>query len=301
MSTTTLLIAFLVTVGAAAFGMVVLLRLARGLPGIPAWSRGSVRVDSARLRTYGVAAVVGVLILLVTRWPLAGLAAGVLVVLGPRVLGGAAVGRRQLATIEAIASWTESLRDTAGAAAGLEQAIPATVSAAQPLLRAPLRELAARLDGRVPLPEALARFAADVNDPAADLVVAALTLNARQRAGGLDRILTSLAASSRAELEMRRKVELERRSLRHQAQRIAGAVTGFAVLQSFFARGWVAPYSSGTGQLVLGVLMAAFIGAFVRMRSLAASEPEPRFLTTPDAVTEIASYKPRPVNRWERR
>ena len=84
MSTTTLLIAFMVTVGAAAFGMVVLLRLARGLPGIPAWSRGSVRVDSARLRTYGVAAVVGVLILLVTRWPLAGLAAGVLVVLGPR-------------------------------------------------------------------------------------------------------------------------------------------------------------------------------------------------------------------------
>ena len=92
------------------------------------------------------------------------------------------------------------------------------------LLRAPVRELAARLDGRVPLPEALARFADDVDDPAADMVVAALSLNARQRAGGLDRILTSLAASSRTELEMRRKVELERRALRRQAQRIAFAV-----------------------------------------------------------------------------
>jgi Flp pilus assembly protein TadB len=291
MTPTSLLLGFMVAVGAAAFGIVVLLRLARGRPAFPARSL-RVRIDPTRVRGYATAAVVGVLVLVLTRWPLAGVAACALVLLGPRVLGGAAVGRRQLATIEAIAAWTESLRDTAGAAAGLEQAIPATVSAAHPLLARPLRELAARLDGRVPLPEALARFADDVHDPAADLVVAALTLNARQRAGGLDRILTSLAASSRAELEMRRKVELERRGLRRQAQRIAGAVTGFAVLQAFFARGWVTPYSTVTGQLVLAVLMAIFVGAFVRMRALAASEPEPRFLTSPDAVTEIASYKP---------
>jgi tight adherence protein B len=296
-----LLLGFMTAVGAAAFGVVALLRLARGRSAFPSWSGAFLRFDPVRLRTYAAALAAAVLILLLTRWPLAGLAAGVLVLLGPRVFGGAAVGRRQLATIEAIAAWTESLRDTAGAAAGLEQAIPATVSAAHPLLRAPLRELAARLDGRVPLPEALARFAADVNDPAADLVVAALTLNARQRAGGLDRILTSLAASSRAELEMRRKVELERRSLRRQAQRIAGAVTGFAVLQAFLARGWVEPYSTATGQLVLAVLMAAFVAAFIRMRSLAASEPEPRFLTSPESVTEIASYMPRTVNENGRR
>ena len=44
---------------------------------------------------------------------------------------------------------------------------------------------------------------------------------------------------------------------------------------------------------MLAVLLAAFVAAFVRMRSLAASEPEPRFLTAPEKVTEIASYKPR--------
>ena len=117
-----------------------------------------------------------------------------------------------------------------------------------------MRELAARLDGRVPLPEALARFADDVDDPAADMVVAALSLNARQRAGGLERILTSLAASSRTELEMRRKVELERRALRRQAQRIAFAVVGFVALQAVFARGWVEPYSTPLGQFVLAIL-----------------------------------------------
>ena len=161
------------------------------------------------------------------------------------------------------------------------------------MLRAPLRDLAARLDGRVPLPEALARFADDVDDPAADLVVAALTLNARQRAGGLDRILTSLAASSRAELEMRRKVELERRGLRRQAQRIAGRGHRF--------RGPAGNVRSRLGRAVLDAGGPAGAGAadgVVRGGVRADAVPgrraslQPRFLTSAEAVTEIASYKP---------
>ncbi|MGH3471464.1 MAG: type II secretion system F family protein [Nocardioidaceae bacterium] len=253
---------------------------------------GRRRTDPRRLRQAAAAVGAGLLVLVLTRWPLAGLATVALALLWPRLFGGAAAGRRDLARIEAIASWTESLRDTATAAAGLEQAIPATLSAVHPLLSGPVRDLAARLDGRVPLPEALVRFADEVDDPAADMVVAALTLNARQRAGGLDRILTSLAASSRSELEMRRKVELERRGLRRQAHRIAGAVAGFAIVQAIFARGWVQPYSTAVGQLVLGALLIAFVGSFMRMRAVAISDPEPRFLTAPEKVTEIASYKP---------
>lgn len=291
---------FLAAVAGIAIGILALLRLARGRPAFATMPAASLRVAADRLRQVAIAAAAGLVALLLTGWLLAGVAAAVLVYLWPRLFGAAALGRRQLAKIEAIAAWTESLRDTATAAAGLEQAIPATASAAHPLLRTPVRELAARLDGRVPLPEALVLFADDVDDPAADLVVAALSLNARQRAGGLDRILTALAASSRSELEMRRKVELERRALRRQAQRIALAVIGFAVLQAVFARGWLAPYSSPVGQLVLGLLLVIFVGAFVRMRSLAASEPEARFLTSAGDVTEIASYKPRLAHPGER-
>lgn len=288
--------AFVMVAAALALGVVGLLRLARGHSLVPSrrygWRR---RVDPARLRRVGLAAGAAVAVLLLTRWPTAAVAAGVVVVLWPRVFGGAAVGRRSLRKVEAVAIWTESLRDTSNAAAGLEQAIPATVSAAPALLQRPVRDLAARLDGRVPLPEALVMFADEVADPSGDMVVAALSLNARQRAGGLDRILSALASSARAELEMRRKIELERRGLRRQAQLIAGAVTGFVVLQALFAPGWVAPYSSTAGQLVLVVLIGVFIAAFVRMRSLAESKPPKRFLTSADAVTEIASYKPRAV------
>jgi tight adherence protein B len=285
------MLGFLLAVTAAALGVLAIRRLAGGEPALPKIELTHA-LDRAMTRQFGTALIIGLIAVLVTRWPLAGVAAGAIAFLRPRLFGGGATGRRQLEKIEALAAWTESLRDTSAAASGLEQAIPATVGAAHALLRAPVRELAARLDGRVPLPEALARFADDVDDPNADMVVAALSLNARQRAGGLERILTSLAASSRAELEMRRKVEHERRALRRQAQRIAFAVIGFITLQAMFARGWVEPYSSPLGQLVLAILAATFLGAFLRMRSLSNAEEESRFLTSPDEVTDIASYKP---------
>ena len=285
------MLGFLLAVGAASLGLLSVVRLSRGISALPSIQLRS-SLDRIGTRQLGAALVAGLLALLVTRWALAGLAAAAIVFLWPRLFGGGRAGRRQLEKIEALAAWTETLRDTATAAAGLEQAIPATVGAAHALLRAPVRDLAARLDGRVPLPEALARFADDVDDPAADMVVAALSLNARQRAGGLERILTSLAASSRTELEMRRKVEHERRALRRQAQRIALAVLGFIALQALFARGWVEPYSTPLGQLVLTVLTVIFIGSFARMRSLSNGEAESRFLTSPRDITEIASYKP---------
>ncbi len=288
-----MMLAFLLAVAAAAFGIVGLLHLVRGGT-LRRTQRQSTRPprDPAQLRRAGLAAALALGVLVVTRWPAAALAAGGLSLLWPRVFGGAAAGRRELRKIEAIAVWTESLRDTSAAASGLEQAIPVTVSSAPELLRRPLRDLSARLAGRVPLPEALARFADDLDDPAGDMVVAALSLNARQRAGGLQRILTALAMSARSELEMRRKVEHERRALRNQAQRIAGLVIGFVILQAFFARGWVEPYSTPAGQLALSVFIAIFLAAFMRMRSLANSKPQLRFLTSADAVTEVASYKP---------
>jgi Flp pilus assembly protein TadB len=283
---------FLVSVAGLAAGLAAMVHLGRGGSLVPEGTTRARRRNPEQMRRLAVAAVCGVAVLLLTRWPAAGLAAAGLALLWPRVFGGAAEGRRELAKIEAIATWTESLRDTASAASGLEQAIPATIRSAPEVLRRPLRDLSARLAGRVPLPEALARFADDLADPAGDMVVAALSLNARQRVGGLQRILTALAASARSELEMRRKVEHERRALRGQAQRIAGLVVGFVVLQAVFARGWVAPYSTPAGQMALLVFIGVFLAAFVRMRSLAHSTPPARFLTSADAVTEVASYKP---------
>jgi uncharacterized membrane protein YgcG len=62
--------------------------------------------------------------------------------------------------IEGIASWTEQLRDTLAAAAGLEQAILATAPIAPDPVREQVTGLAARIHQGQRLPDALRAFAA---------------------------------------------------------------------------------------------------------------------------------------------
>src|SRR5918995_623603 len=81
------------------------------------------------------------------------------------LFGGARHGRAEVLRLEALASWTESLRDTIAGAVGLEQAIPASYNAAAPILKPPLALLIDRLHTREPLPDALIRFGDDLDDP----------------------------------------------------------------------------------------------------------------------------------------
>jgi tight adherence protein B len=287
-----MLVLFLVAVLAMMVGCVGLIRLAQGHPVLPMRTHRAPRREVVSARVLGAALLAGALVFVTTRWPVAAVLAAALVVLWPKLVGGGADDRAGVAKIEAVATWTESLRDTAAAASGLEYAIPATLEGAPRLLERPLRNLVHRLAARVPLPQALTMFADEVDDPGADMVVAALSLNARQRAGSLSRVLSALAATTRGELEMRRKVLHERNAVRRQSLQVAGLAVFFAAGQAVFAPGWVQPYATPAGQAILGVLAAAYLGLVVRLRRLAMPEPQPRFLGQPEVITEMASYKP---------
>ena len=208
----------------AGTGMFLFLVAMRGLPpkqpGGPPGRLQRMAREMAGAR--GVIAVVaGLVTLVATRWLVAG--AGVfLLVLSWRGLAGAASERVALVRLEALATWTESLRDTIAGAVGLEQAIPASLRAAAPILTEPLSRLVDRLHTREPMPTALRKFADDLNDPGADLIIAALILNSRLRGPGLRDLLGALSHSVREELDVRRKVTADRRSTRRSAQIVVG-------------------------------------------------------------------------------
>lgn len=226
-----------------------------------------------------VAVIVGFVVLVVTRWPVAAVGAGALVLAWKGISGGAAGERAAMRRLEALASWTESLRDTIAGAVGLEQAIPASVRAAAPVLQPHLQMLVDRLHTRMPLPQALQRFADDLGDPSADLVVAALILNARLRGPGLRQLLGALAGSAREELDMRRRVEANRRSTRRSVQIVMGVTLGVAGLLVVFNRPYVAEYDGFLGQLVLIVVLAMFAAGFVWLKRLARFDTPSRLLT----------------------
>ena len=243
-------------------------------------SRQLVRTTSRRLLG---AAVTGLLVLLITRWVDMAIAAAALVVLWPMMFGGTRQEKEAAARIEALATWAESLRDTIAGAVGLEQAIPATVYAASPVIRSDLALLADRMRVRVPLSQALRQFADDLDDPTADLIISALVMNSRLRGPGLRQLLSNLAATARAELDMRQRVSASRAGTRRSAQ----IVVIFSILVilglAIFNRTFVAPYNSAQGQLVLLVVIALFTVGLMWMRHLAGVTLPRRFLTARNA------------------
>lgn len=278
MSPTILLIILLgAVVGAGLALLVVSIRgTAPSIPDLDRAGRTGLLDRIGRQTAYGV--VGGVLALFVTRWPVAALAAGALIAFWPALFGGARAERQAIARLEGLAAWTESLRDTIAGAVGLEQAVPATVYASSPAIQPQLRVLVDRLRVRVPMPVALQRFADELDDPSADLVVAALILNARLRGPGLRQVLSSLADAARAELDMRQRVFAGRSSTRRSVQIVAGfsllVVVGLAV----FNRSYVEPYGTPQGQVVLAVVAAIFALGFLWMRRLSGVEKPGRFL-----------------------
>lgn len=240
----------------------------------------------------GLAVAVAGVVLAVTRWPVIAIGAGFLVVAWHGLAGGAAEERRAMHNLEALAAWTESLRDTIAGAAGLEQAIPASIRAAAPTLQPHIQSLVDRLHTRMSLPDALNRFADDLNDPSADLVIAALILNAKLRGPGLREVLGALAGSAREELDVRRKVEAERRSTRRSVQIVVGASLGFAALLIIFNPSYVAEYEGLLGQLVLLVVAILFGAGFAWMRRLAKFDKPERLLarTAPPPSTVPDSF-----------
>ncbi|TNC40001.1 type II secretion system F family protein [Mumia zhuanghuii] len=235
-----------------------------------------------RVRSFGarlpIAFGVALVLLVLTRWPVLAAAGAALVLLAPFLMGGAGSEKAAIARLDGLAAWTESLRDTIAGAVGLEQAIPATAYAASPAISPQLIDLSDRLRMRTPLPTALQRFADDLDDSSADMVIAALILNSRLRGPGLREVLTSLAESARAELEMRRRVVAGRASTRRSVQIVVGITVLFVVGLAVFNREYVAPYASPVGQLVLLIVLAFFALGFLWMRRLAVFEIPDRFL-----------------------
>ncbi|WP_370614111.1 type II secretion system F family protein [Mumia sp. Pv 4-285] len=260
-------------------GLMLVLALRRRPPQPTMLRRKSSAKRSERQKTLTIAGVVAFAVtLVVTRWIVLAVVVGAVVVLWDRLLGGGRAEREAITRAEGLANWIESLRDTIAGAVGLEQAIPATAKNAAPSIRPALNLLVDRLRVREPLPDALMRFADDLDDPSADVAVAALVLNARLRGPGLREVLSALAESARAELDVRRRVESSRRSTRRSVQIVVGVIVVVAGALVLFNPEYVEPYGSFVGQLVLAAVLAMFGAAVMWMRRLSGVDQPERFL-----------------------
>jgi tight adherence protein B len=208
-----------------------------------------------------VCLVVGLVVLVGTRWPVGAVFAAIAAGLVPRFFGHKAGRQARLDRIEALAGWAEQLRDTLAGAAGLEETILATVRVAPAPLRPELGRLAHRLD-RHSLVASLRVFADDLDDPLADLVVSALILGAEKQVKDLGALFGALAATARQDAAMQLRVEAGRARTRSAVQIITIFTLGFAAGLVLLNRGYLAPFDSTAGQGALALVGGCFAAAF---------------------------------------
>jgi Flp pilus assembly protein TadB len=218
----------------------------------------------------------------VTGWVVGAILAGLASWALPRVLGRDPGHARRVARIEAIATWTEMLRDTLSAASGLEQAILATAPLAPKPIRDEITDLVARLENNERLAPSLRRLADQLADPTGDLVIAALVKAAEQQARQLSDLLGALAHTAREQASMRMRVEAGRARTRTSVRVIVGTTLAFAVAVVLLNRSYVSAYDSATGQVVLLGIGGLFALGFAWLARIA-RVPEPtRFLSIAD-------------------
>lgn len=230
-----------------------------------------------RVRCVGAVAV-AVVAWLGTGWLVGAVLAGGACWALPSLLGRDKQHASRVARVEAIAAWTEMLRDTLSAAAGLEQAILATAPLAPAPIRAEIAALTARIENGQRLAPALRQLADDLADPTGDLVIAALVLAAEQQARQLGDLLGSLAQSAREQASMRLRVEAGRARTRTSVRVIVSTTVVFAIGMVLFNRAYMSAFDTPSGQIVLLGIGIVFASGFIWLTKIAnVAEPQ-RFL-----------------------
>lgn len=211
-----------------------------------------------------------------TGWALA-LALGPAVVAGvPALLRPPPVGE-QIERLEALEEWTRALAGVLDAGGALEQAIMATARTVPGPIKPEVTRLLARLHARWPTDAALRAFAADLGDATGDLVAAQLILGARLRGAGLSKVLHALAASVAEDVRGRRAVEADRAKPRATARWVT-LITIVVLAVLALTGSYVTPYATPVGQLVLALLLGAYVATLSWMRRMTIATPLPRFL-----------------------
>ena len=270
-----------------AAGLVAAVAAARG---VALWSAGPPSahrrprrlVSPLHLGALGTA----VLVLLITGWPVAAVAAVGGVVFVPKVLGGGKASRQLIATSEALADWTRRLADliSSGAAGSTRDALRRSLSSAPEPIAPAVTNLVTRM-GPQGVEPALRQFAREVDDPAADKIAMVLILRERNGGPGLAEVLTALAADLDDRSRMVREIEAERAKPRANMRTIVVVTLVLVVGMILFARTFLSGYSTPLGQVALLVDVAIFGTALRWMRRLSDPPRPPRVLRDPGLAT----------------
>lgn len=254
-----------------------LLVLRAGLRGRRLSWRAVPNQHSTSLKSLAIGVAIFLSMVLVTGWFLVALAGGLAAGLVIAAATKRGTSRDNEEVAEAIALWTEQLRDTLAAAHGLQQTLLATATHAPERIASPVRRLAANLP-YAPMAQTLREFAAEVDHSSADFVAAALIAATEHEARDVGALLGHLARCSREEARMHQRIWVGRSRTRAAVRIISLTVVGFVGALFVLNRDYLEPYGSPTGQLVLAGIVGVFTLALLLLQSGSRVQMPERFV-----------------------
>lgn len=271
----------LLTLSGAAIGTGLYLALSTRYP-----SRDTAPVAPARdhatipPRRLALVLAAALAVYLLTGWPVGALLAAAAAWFLPALLGPDRDHARRLAVIDAVAAFTEMLRDTLTASAGLNQALTVASAHAPQAIRPAATRLAERIEDRgTTTRQALHAFADEIADPTCDLVALALASASEQPTRDLAALLSSLAATAREQTAMRTRIAVARARTRTAVRIVTGTTLALAAILLLADRHYLTPYNTAAGQIILLITGLLFGMGFSWLRRLGAV-PEPGRLWT---------------------
>ncbi len=269
-----------------------LLLLARELtrqappPGTPPARRPLAAIlTAASARRLLAAATAGLAILLLSRFPVAGLAAAAAVLFVPK-LGIGRGQRRQIAVLEGLDQWTRGISDLLTAGLALEDALASSAAHAPAAIAGPVAELARRLTARAGPEAALRAFASEIADPGGDRIAAALIIATSARGGKVRNVLNALADLMTRDVEDRRRTDAERAEHRTTLRWITAAFIVFTSGILIFDRSYAAPYGTATGEVVLAAITLLYAAGLAWLHRLGTTPAPGRFLVADQSGQE---------------
>ncbi|WP_144662888.1 type II secretion system F family protein [Paenarthrobacter nicotinovorans] len=194
-----------------------------------------------------------------------------------RFLLSAPTAATDIALLEAVESWARNVSGLTSAGQDLESAIRLSLPSTPERIQAPVRMLVARLNSQWNTADALDRFADELHDATADVLVANLKLTAKFRTGALGDALQALADTINDEVAARREVEAQRATPRLVSRSIFVVAT-IVIIGMFFNGTYMAPYNTPFGQILLALLIAVFAGSLLWMRQVVTGKTPARIL-----------------------
>lgn len=225
-----------------------------------------------------VGAVGGLIVAALTGWVIAVVAVPAAVVGIPLLLTPPASGA-QIEKLEALEEWARSLSGKLTAGQSLRSSLIGSLRSAPAPIEHEVGLLVARLwDNATTTEDVLRMFGEDIADSTGDIVAMHLILAASGRGqAGLSVALEALAETVAADVRARRQIAADQAKPRTTARTVTAITLGVLGILTLTGD-YIAPYGTAVGQIVLTVLLTAYVATLVWLRRMAVMTPLPRLL-----------------------